>query len=97
MEREVRQEIQGLRTEQATFKPWAREEFWKVVKNQQRYGATLPSAFQRQDPVRQAFIRNENAASARQGAQQRHQQQQQQQQEQQRRPPALVTPTAVRV
>lgn len=38
MDRKTKQEFTSLRQEQATFKPWTREEFNKVLKNQQKCG-----------------------------------------------------------
>lgn len=67
-ERELRQEMQGIRTEQASFKPWAKQEFKRVLINQQKYGGYISNAFARQDPNRQRAIRTDNAAAERQRA-----------------------------
>ena len=88
MKRDLQQQLEGIRTEQGTFKPWARENFKLVIKNQQKYGGYINNAFAHQDPRRQRFIANENQAIARQRTE----------------PPARelhttprVTPTTVRV
>lgn len=80
MERQFKEDLQGVRTEQASFKPWARDEFKKVLRNQQKYGGTITQAFTRQNPGRQARIRNDNATAAAQERQQTLQQPQRQQQ-----------------
>ncbi|CAB9509204.1 unknown protein [Seminavis robusta] len=52
---EINQEhFQAIKAQQAADRQWMGQQFDRVVNNQRRFGGTIESAFQRQDPVRQA-------------------------------------------
>ena len=66
----------AIRRKIGEIKPWAKEEFNKVITNQRRFGGTIHQAFARQDPGRQAMVRAQHGAVALQEQQERRQQQQ---------------------
>ena len=75
MERNMKQELRAIRSEQTAARAWMKEQFDRVVSNQRRFGGTIGQALARQHQGRQARNRQHAAAQA--------QQQRQRQQEQQ--------------